>query len=79
MQDFLKKLSPYLFTGIALVAFAFGMMLLAYLLLFGALVGFTLFAIAWLKQKFFSPNTPTNLQPKMKSGRVIDSDHWQKW
>lgn len=78
MQKFLNQLVPYIFLGVAVVAFAFGIMLLAYLFLFGAFVGLVLFVITWIKQKFFSPKPPASLQSKTKSGRVIDSDDWRK-
>lgn len=53
MRDFFAKLIPFIMLGIALVAFAFGLMLLMYLLIFGAVVGFVLFTVAWIREKFF--------------------------
>jgi len=75
MQRFVNKLLPFFFAGIAIVAFAFGIFLLAYLFLLGALVGLTLFAISWLRHKFFPPKTAV---VKKKSGRIIDSDDWKE-
>lgn len=75
MQRFLQQLVPFILIGIAIVAFAFGIMLLAYLFLFGALLGMVLFTISWLKNKFFPPKTPTRI---VRSGRVIDSDDYRK-
>lgn len=75
MQRFLQQLVPFVFIGIAIVAFAFGIMLLAYLFLFGALLGMVLFAISWIKNKFFPPKTPTKV---VRTGRVIDSDDFKK-
>lgn len=77
MQRFLNQLIPFLLAGIAIVAFAFGIMLLAYLFLFGAILGFILFIAAWIKQKFFPPKTIIKPTSK-KSGRTIDSDDWKK-
>jgi hypothetical protein len=77
MQRFLNQLIPFIFIGIAIVAFAFGIMLLAYLFFFGAIIGMILFLISWVRQKFFPPKTIV-VKPKNKSGRIIDSDDWKK-
>lgn len=74
MQRFINQLLPFLFVGIAIAAFAFGIVLLAYLFLFGALVGVALFIISWIRYKFFPPKMP---EKRKKSGRVIDSDDWK--
>lgn len=76
MNRFLKELIPFILIGIAIAAFAFGIVLLAYLFLIGALVGFVLFFISWIRSKLFPKK---NLTPtKKKSGRIIDSDDWKK-
>ena len=74
MQRFLNQLIPFLFAGIAIVAFAFGIFILAYLFLFGAIVGFILFLIALIRRKFFASKTPV----KTKQGNIIDSDDWKE-
>ena len=71
MQNLFAKLLPFIFLGVALVAMVFGLLLLAYLFTFGALVGLTLFAVAYIKQRFFTSH-PIVL-PK-KQGRTIDHD-----
>ena len=76
MKQFLNKLMPFFALGIAIVAFAFGIVLLAYLLLFGAIIGFVLFSITWLRNKFF-PSKKMQ-QPQKKTGQIIDSDDWKK-
>lgn len=76
MQRFISQLIPFLLFGIAIVAFAFGIVLLAYLFFFGALVGLALFIASWIKNKFFPPKQPTQVEPKTR--RVIDSDDWKK-
>lgn len=76
MQRFVNKLIPFVLAGIAIVAFAFGIMLLAYLFLFGALVGLVLFTISWIRYKFFAPKTIVRTKPK--PGRTIDSDDWKE-
>ena len=76
MEKFIKQLIPFLLLGIAVVAFSFGILLLAYLFLFGALVGLVLFTANWLRNKFFPPKKI--IQKKKHEGRVIDSDDWYK-
>jgi hypothetical protein len=77
MQRFLKRLIPFVLFGIALVAFSFGIILLAYLFLFGAIVGLILFMIAWIKSKLF-PSKTIAKSDKKQSGRIIDSDDWKE-
>ena len=77
MQRFLKRLIPFVLFGIALVAFSFGIILLAYLFLLGALLGLILFMIAWIKSKLF-PSQILAKPDKKQSGRIIDSDDWKE-
>ncbi|VVC76873.1 hypothetical protein AQUSIP_22000 [Aquicella siphonis] len=76
MQRLVNQIVPFILAGVAIVAFAFGIMLLAYLFLFGALVGFILFLIAWIRSRFFAPKTVS--RPRKTSGRIIDSDDWKE-
>jgi hypothetical protein len=76
MQKIFRQLLPFIFIGIALVAFAFGILLLAYLFLFGALVGIILFIISWIREKFFP--TKNIITQHKKKGRIIDSNDWKK-
>lgn len=78
MQKFLNQFIPFIFIGIAVVAFAFGIMLFAYLFFFGALVGFILFIASWIRQRFFTQKTKMPQRKKQKPGRTIDSDDWKK-
>lgn len=71
----LNRLIPFLIAGILLVAMAFGLVLLAYLFLIGAVTGLILFVISWIRERFFSTRKTKPTQP---SGRVIDSDEWRK-
>lgn len=75
MQNFFKQLIPFIFFGIAIVAFALGIMILAYLFLIGAAVGLILFFISYIRTKLFAPKKPTEVT---RTGRVIDSDDWKK-
>lgn len=76
MKRFLNQLIPFIVIGIAIVAFAFGIMLLAYLLFFGAIIGFILFSILWIRDKFFP--TKKVVPTKKADGRIIDSDDWKE-
>lgn len=75
MRKFISQLLPFIFIGVALVALAFGIILLAYLFFIGAIVGFVLFLISWLRAKLFPSKT---IKPKEKTGRIIDSDDWKE-
>jgi hypothetical protein len=77
MQRFFNQLIPFLLAGIAIVAFAFGILMLAYLFLFGAIVGFILFIAAWIRQKFFPKKTLVKTTKK-KSVRTIDVSDWKE-
>jgi hypothetical protein len=72
MQNLYTRLLPFIFLGIAIVAFIFGLLLLAYLFIFGALVGLGLFAIAYIKQRFFA--SKEIIIPKKNQGQTIDHD-----
>lgn len=76
MRRFFNQLIPFIFIGIALVAFAFGIFLLSYLFLLGAIVGLMLFAISWIRDKFFRSKNMI-VKPK-KKGRIIDSSDWKE-
>jgi hypothetical protein len=71
MQNLYAKLLPFIFLGIAIVFLIFNLILLAYLFIFGSLVGMALFAIAYIKQRFFA--SKDIIIPK-KQGRTIDHD-----
>lgn len=76
MNRLMRALVPFILLGIALVAFAFSVFILAYIFLVGAAVGLVLFVINWIREKFFRPKTKT--PSKHTTGRIIDSDHWDK-
>jgi hypothetical protein len=76
MQRLLRQLLPFLFFGIAIATFTFGLVLLAYLFLIGATVGVILFIINWLRYKFFASKTMT--KSSRREGRIIDSNDWTK-
>lgn len=77
MQRFFSQLIPFIFFGIAIVAFAFGIVLLAYLFFFGAMIGLFLFLISWIRQRFF-PSKKVVKSVKPRKGQIIDSDDWKE-
>ena len=74
MRKLINRFIPFVLIGIAFVAFVFGIMLLSYLFLIGAIVGFILFMIHWIREKFFT----SKKSPSRQKGRTIDSDEWRK-
>lgn len=74
MQQLFNRVIPFIMLGIALVAFAFGIVLLAYLFVFGAIIGLVLYIFTWIKVKFFEPKSIK--KTPAKPGRTIDSDDW---
>lgn len=76
MNRLLRQIIPFIVIGIVIVTIIFGMMLLAYIFLFGAILGLILFIIRWIRDKFFSSHKIT--KRGKKPGRVIDSDDWKK-
>ncbi len=73
MKNFLGKLIPFIFLGMMLVIFVVGLILLSYLLIWGAIVGLVLFLIAWVREKLF-PRKQLTQSKKPPSGRIIDHD-----
>jgi O-antigen/teichoic acid export membrane protein len=76
MQKIINQLIPFVLLGIAMVAFALGLVLIAYLFVLGACVGLVLFVIMWIRH-FFRPKV---LLPskKHRQGRTFDSDDWNR-
>ena len=77
MKKLLSQILPFIVLGIALIAFAFGIMLLVYLFIFGALAGLVLFIISWIRHNFFHTQRPRNTSIH-KPGKIIDTDEWKK-
>lgn len=75
MNRLLRALVPFILLGVAIVAFAFSVFILAYLFLVGAIVGLVLFIIYWIRETFFAPKQSVS---KSKTGRIIDTNDWRK-
>ena len=76
MQRLINQLIPFILLGIALVVFAFGIVLFVYLFIFGAAIGLILYLFNWVKGRFFPKKDVPPEQ--MKVGRIIDSDDWKE-
>jgi len=76
MKPLLKQLTPFITVGIILVTLFFGMMLLVYLCLIGAILGLILFIGRSIQRKFFS--TRKKPAQSARTGRIIDSNDWKK-
>ena len=72
----LNRIIPFFIAAFILVVLAFGLVLMAYVILFAILLGTIMFAVNWLRHRFFpKPQPPQHKEP---SGRIIDSDEWRK-
>jgi hypothetical protein len=71
MKNIYAKIMPFFMLGIALVLIFYGLILLAYLFVFGAIVGMVLFGIAWIKAKFFASS---NFSVPKRRGHTIEHD-----
>lgn len=76
----MKRTSPpsllsFLYIGILLVMTVVGIMIFSWLLLLGAVTGLCLYALYWIRERFF-PDTsrPSSRKPFVRTGRVIDHD-----
>jgi hypothetical protein len=71
MQKYIARIMPFIMLGIALVAFALGVMILVYVFAIGAIVGCLLFAVAWIRNRFFAREKRIFVP---KRGRTIDHE-----
>ncbi len=70
MKNFLEKLIPYLALGVFLAFFIALLFILSYVLIWGLMIGFVIYGIAYLRQRFF-PKKPI----VSAKGRVIEHDY----
>ncbi|HSW93721.1 MAG TPA: hypothetical protein VLJ15_05110 [Gammaproteobacteria bacterium] len=73
MKTIFAKIVPFLFLGMMVVILVVGLVLLSWLLIFGAMVGLVLFLIAWIREKL-SPTKHMTRTRHSTSGRTIDHD-----
>ena len=70
LSRLLLQIVPYLWFGLFILIGLAGLILLSYLLIWGAILGVLLYAIFYVKQRFFTKNRP----PVRKMGRIYDQD-----
>jgi predicted membrane protein len=75
-MSLLRRLYPLLFIAALVLLFSFGIMLLFYILLASFVISFVLFAVNWVKMRFFQPRQ-TLKKPQTKTGRIIDTDDYR--
>lgn len=73
MQKIIATMITFLVLGMTLVAFAFGLIILFYLVLFGAIAGLVLFVALWIRERFFMGRRH-DLKKSDKMGRTINHD-----
>ena len=71
MKSIFEKIIPFLFLGMFIVILALGIILISNLMILGAIVGFVLYLIAVIKEKFFPSKNLTKPNPR---GRTFDHD-----
>ena len=74
MKNFFQPVIPFIAFGITLFLLIAGIVILSYILIFGAFIGLVLFAIAWLREKISAKKTVKKPNPVEHKGRVIDHD-----
>lgn len=76
-QSLRDKITAYLGLGVFITVLVLGIILLFYVVFWGALIGLIIFAIAYIKSKFFPPKVqdPTIItDPKKFTGRIIEHE-----
>jgi hypothetical protein len=74
MKNFLHKLMPFIVLGITIFIFIVGLIILSYILIFGALIGLFLFVAQWLREKLASQKSSKTPEKVEQKGRTIDHD-----
>ena len=68
----LAKFLPFLTLGVMIVVFIVGLIFFSYIFIFAVIVGAILYAMAYVRLKFFTRKKPAQ-KPESK-GRVIEHD-----
>lgn len=71
----LAKFLPFLMLGLMIVLFIIGVIFFSYVLIIAVIIGAILYAVAYIRLKFFTPKKPAQKTGSTGSkGRVIDHD-----
>ncbi len=73
MRSLVDKIIPFIVLGVTIVVILGGMILFAYLLLFGAIVGVVLFIISKIRAKFFPSKKMATRQEPPRTGRTFEN------
>lgn len=77
MQTLIKRLTPFILLGMFFVLLTFGVLLFAYLFLFGTVIGLVLFITQWIRNKWLQNQPPQKTSPRQKI-RIIDLKDWKR-
>lgn len=77
LRNLLRQLSPFIVLAVMLLFFSFGLVILFYVILASFVISFVLFAVNWVRNRFFNPTKQAS-KKEQKQGRVIDSDDWRR-
>lgn len=72
----LNRIIPFFIAAFVFIVIAFGLVLMAYVILFAVALGTIVYAFNWIRNRFFPKPEPK--PHKEPSGRIIDSDDWRK-
>lgn len=76
LQPFLQRLFPFITLGIVLLVVAFGIIIFAYLFVFGTLFGIILYLGNTIKNKISTKQAQSRTK-RQTAGRIIDSNDWK--
>jgi len=74
MRNVFSKFMPFFVLGLVLVILIAGLVLLSYLLIFGALLGGVLFIIGAIREKFFTSKQLVKPSPRARQGETINHE-----
>ena len=73
LNHFFETIKPYLFVGISIAFMILAVIIFAYVLIWGLLIGAMIYLIAWIKMRFF-PSEPQKQQKSQRKPRIIEHD-----
>ncbi len=72
LQRLIAQFMPFLIVGIVIAVFISVLILFSYALLWGVVIGGTIWLIALIKKTFFPAKKPSS--PQQHQGRIIEHD-----
>lgn len=74
LHPVLARILTYLMMAVMLVVFVFGLFIFTYIFIFMLILGGILFAIGYVRMKFFKPKPTAKTTVEIKIGRIIEHD-----